>query len=321
MTPAAGESGTSPSPPWLKRHLLDIEDLQREEIEVLFRTADSFREVSTRSVKKVPALRGQVVVNLFYEPSTRTRISFTLAAQRLSADVVDFIAEASSTTKGETLLDTANNIIAMGVDTIVLRHPAAGAAHFLASNIDVSVVNAGDGAHAHPTQGLLDLYTVLDRLGSVDGKRVAIVGDISHSRVARSDMTAFRKFGAEVVLVGPPTLVPRSFEGLDGVSISHSLDAVLGEVDVLCLLRMQRERQGAGLFPSLEEYSRLFGMNAERLQRCRSDVLVLHPGPMNRGIEITPDVADGERSCVLDQVTNGLAIRMAALYLLAGGSS
>ncbi len=308
-------------PVWHRRNLLDINSLSREEIEALFKTAHSFREVSTRSVKKVPALRGQVVVNLFYEPSTRTRISFTLAAQRLSADVVDFIADASSISKGETLVDTANNIIAMGVDTIVLRHPAPGAARFLASNVDVAVVNAGDGAHSHPTQGLLDLYTLLDNLGSLEGRRVAIVGDISHSRVARSGMLAFRKFGAEVVLVGPPTLVPRSFSELEGVTISHSLDAVLGDVDAICLLRMQRERQGAGLFPSLEEYSRLFGMNSERLQRCRDDVLILHPGPMNRGIEITPDVADGERSRVLAQVTNGLAVRMAVLYMVAGGSA
>jgi len=307
-------------PLWRRRHLLDINSLSREEIEALFRTAHSFREVSTRSVKKVPALRGQVVVNLFYEPSTRTRISFTLAAQRLSADVVDFIADASSIAKGETLVDTANNIIAMGVDTIVLRHPAPGAAHFLANSVDVAVVNAGDGSHSHPTQGLLDLYTILDNLGSVEGRRVAIVGDISHSRVARSGMLAFRKFGADVVLVGPPTLVPRSFSELAGVEISHSLDAILPEVDAVCLLRMQRERQGAGLFPSLEEYSRLFGMNSERLSRCRDNVLILHPGPMNRGIEITPKVADGERSSVLDQVTNGLAIRMAVLYLVAGGS-
>ncbi|MEM7261280.1 MAG: aspartate carbamoyltransferase catalytic subunit, partial [Planctomycetota bacterium] len=227
------------SPPaWRRRHLLDIHSLSREEMEQVFQVANSFREVSTRSVKKVPALRGQVVVNLFYEPSTRTRMSFTLAAQRLSADVVDFTSSASSIEKGESLLDTANNIIAMGVDTIVLRHPASGAARYLAENVGVAVVNAGDGAHAHPTQGLLDLYTILDKVGSIEGKTIAIVGDITHSRVARSDMRAFLAFGAKVILVGPPTLVPRSFAQLEGVSIRHSLDSVLSEVDVICLLRM-----------------------------------------------------------------------------------
>ncbi|MEM7167007.1 MAG: aspartate carbamoyltransferase catalytic subunit [Planctomycetota bacterium] len=306
--------------PWSRRHLLDIQSLSRGEIEQLFTTARSFREVSTRSVKKVPALRGRVVVNLFHEPSTRTRISFTLAAQRLSADVVDFAGDTSSVKKGESLLDTAQNIIAMGVDTIVLRHPAAGAAQYLAERVGVTVVNAGDGAHAHPTQGLLDLFTVLDHCQSVDGKRVAIVGDVAHSRVARSDMWAFLRFGAKVTLVGPPTLVPQSFREL-GVEICHSLDEVLPDVDVLVLLRIQKERQGQGLFPSLEEYARLFGMNEDRLNRMKERAVVLHPGPMNRGIEVTPEVADGERSLILDQVTNGLAVRMAALYLTAGGAA
>lgn len=310
-----------PRSPWRRRHLLDIQSLSREEIEYLFDIARNFREVSTRSVKKVPALRGHVMVNLFYEPSTRTRISFTLAAQRLSADVVDFMAEGSSTRKGETLLDTANVILSMGVDTIVIRHSAPGAAHYLASNVDAAVVNAGDGAHSHPTQGLLDLFTVLDHVGSIDGKKVAIVGDITHSRVARADMLAFLKFGAEVVLVGPPTLVPSSFAEIPGVTISHSLDAILPEVDIVCLLRMQEERQGTALVPSLQEYARMFGMNGDRLRRCKDEVLVLHPGPMNRGIEITPDVADGPRSMVLEQVTNGLAIRMAVLYSVAGVGS
>ncbi|MCI0651056.1 MAG: aspartate carbamoyltransferase catalytic subunit [Planctomycetes bacterium] len=306
--------------PWRRRHLLDVASLSREEIEFLFETARSFREVSTRSVKKVPALRGRVVVNLFYEPSTRTRISFTLAAQRLSADVVDFNGETSSVKKGETLLDTARNIIAMGVDTVVLRHPAPGAPQFLSERVQACVINAGDGAHAHPTQGLLDLFTVIDKLGSVENKRIAIVGDIRHSRVARSDMWAFLRFGAKVVLVGPPTLVPSSLRDI-GVDVSYSLDEVLPEVDVLCLLRIQSERQEQGLFPSLEEYSRLFGLNSERMRRARPDVLVLHPGPINRGIEITPEVADGPRSAILEQVTNGLAVRMAALYLTAGGDA
>ncbi len=305
---------------WTRRHLLDIQSLSRQEMEHLFATATSFREVSTRSVKKVPALRGRVVVNLFYEPSTRTRIAFTLAAQRLSADVVDFAGERSSVKKGETLLDTARNILAMGVDTIVLRHPAPGAAHHLAARLDVSVVNAGDGSHAHPTQGLLDLYTVLDKLGSVEGKRVAIVGDIAHSRVARSDMWAFLRFGAEVILVGPPTLVPESFREL-GVGISHRLDEVLPEVDVICLLRIQKERQEQAQFPSLEEYARLFGMNQERLRRTHANVLILHPGPLNPGIEITPEVAEGTQSAILDQVTNGVAVRMAVLYLTQGEMS
>ena len=305
---------------WTRRQLLDIESLSREEMEHLFATATSFREVSTRSVKKVPALRGRVVVNLFYEPSTRTRISFTLAAQRLSATVVDFQGESSSAKKGESLVDTAKNVLAMGVDTIVLRHPAPGAAHHLAARVDASLINAGDGSHAHPTQGLLDLYTVLDHLDSVEGKRVAIVGDIKHSRVARSDLWAFTKFGADVILVGPPTLVPGSFREM-GVEITHSLDEVLSEVDVLCLLRIQRERQEEGLLPSLEEYAQLFGMNQERLRRLRDDVLILHPGPMNRGIEISGGVADDPRSKVLNQVTNGLAVRMAALYLVQGVAS
>ncbi|MGE3165820.1 MAG: aspartate carbamoyltransferase catalytic subunit [Planctomycetota bacterium] len=304
--------------PWWRKDLLDIQRLTRAEIEYLLDTARSFREVSTRSVKKVPALRGRVVVNLFYEASTRTRISFTLAAQRLSADVVDFAGDTSSMTKGETLLDTARNIIAMGVDTIVIRHPAPGAAHYLAEQVGVSVINAGDGAHAHPTQGLLDLFTVLDLRGAVEGLRIGIVGDVAHSRVARSDLWAFRHFGAQVVLVGPPTLVPSSFRQL-GAEIHHSLDDVLPELDVVILLRIQKERQGQGLFPSLEEYARLFCMNQERLDRTRDGAIVLHPGPMNRGIEITPEVADGSRSVVLPQVTNGLAVRMAALYLTVGG--
>ncbi|MFN0056888.1 MAG: aspartate carbamoyltransferase catalytic subunit [Planctomycetota bacterium] len=305
---------------WRRRHLLDIQSLSRLEIEYLFATAKTFREVSTRSVKKVPALRGQVIVNLFYEPSTRTRISFSLAAQRLSADVVDFISDSSSIKKGETLLDTTQNILAMGVDTLVVRHSAPGAPRYLAARVNASIINAGDGAHEHPTQGLLDLYTVLDKVGSVTGKTVAIVGDIMHSRVARSDMQAFLKFGARVVLVGPPTLVPRSFLQIPGVSINYSLDDVMKEADVFCLLRMQHERQGSSAVPSLEEYSRLYGLNQHRMARAKDCALVLHPGPMNRGIEITPEVADGRNSAILEQVTNGLAIRMAVLYLVAGGT-
>ncbi len=317
---AAEDRSTPVAGRWTRRHLLDIRSLSREEIEILFEHARSFSEVSKRSVKKVPALRGRVVMNLFYEPSTRTRISFTLAAQRLSADVVDFIGESSSIKKGETLLDTARNVLAMGVDTIVLRHPASGAAHYLARRLDATVINAGDGAHSHPTQGLLDLFTVTERLGSVAGKKVAIVGDIAHSRVARSDMWAFQHMGAEVTLVGPPTLVPGSFREL-GMRISHTFDDVIPEMDVICLLRIQRERQDQGLFPSLEEYARLFGMTPDRMKLAKEDVLILHPGPMNRDIEISPEVADGNRSIVLEQVTNGLAVRMAALYLTAGGQA
>jgi aspartate carbamoyltransferase catalytic subunit len=255
-----------------------------------------------------------VVVVMFFEESTRTRVSFELAAQRLSADVIDFAEKSSSTQKGESLIDTGRTVEAMGVDVIVLRHPAAGAAHHLARCVGCCVINAGDGAHEHPTQGLLDLLTIRERKGRIAGLHVAIVGDVAHSRVARSDLAGLKKLGADVTFIGPPALVPKTFESL-GARVTHDLDAALSGMDVIILLRIQKERITSNLFPSLREYTRLFGMNRDRLARCKPDVLIMHPGPMNRGIEIAPDVADGPNSSVLRQVTNGLAVRMAVLHL------
>lgn len=309
MTPVATEK-----PVWTRKHLLALGELSREEIEHVLDTAQGFQEVSTRSVKKVPALRGRVVVNMFFEDSTRTRMSFELAAQRLSADVVDFAEKMSSTQKGETLIDTARNIEAMGVDIMVLRHPAAGAAYHLSRSVNCCVVNAGDGQHAHPTQGLLDLFTIRERKGRIDGLNVAIVGDIAHSRVARSDLRGLQKLGAHVTFVGPPTLAPKAFEQM-GARVTHDFEAILPEMDVISMLRIQKERMTASGFPSVREYIRFFGMNRERLRRCKPDVLIMHPGPVNRGIELAADVADGPHSSILRQVTNGLAVRMAVLFL------
>ncbi len=299
---------------WTRKDLLTLAELSREEILHVLDTAQGFQEVSTRSVKKVPALRGRVLVNMFFEDSTRTRMSFELADQRLSADVIDFAEKVSSTQKGETLLDTARNIEAMGVDIMVLRHPAAGAALHLARSVKCCVVNAGDGQHAHPTQGLLDLFTIRERKGRIEGLKVAIVGDIVHSRVVRSDLRGLQKLGAHVTLVGPPTLVPKTFEAM-GARVTHDFDAILPEMDVINMLRIQKERMTDSGFPSVREYVRLFGMNRERLRRCKDDVLIMHPGPVNRGIELAADVADGEHSSILRQVTNGLAVRMAVLFL------
>jgi len=304
---------------WTRRHLVGLDELDAREITHVLDTAVSFKEVSTRSIKKVPALRGKVVGLLFFEDSTRTRMSFELAASRLSADTVLFTAKGSSVTKGETTLDTARNIQAMGVDIFVIRHAQPGAPHMLAQRLRASVVNAGDGSHEHPTQALLDIFTIRQRLGRVAGLKVAIVGDIAHSRVARSNILGLRKLGAEVVVVGPPTLVPSAIAAM-GCEISHSLDDVLGEVDVVNMLRIQFERFGSNLFPSVREYSRLYGLDGERLKKCRKDVLVMHPGPINRGVELTSEVADGPNSCILQQVTNGLAIRMAVLYLVSQGT-
>src|SRR3954469_10729518 len=306
---------TAPNLRWTRKHLLGLEDLSVDEIRFLLDTALSFKEVSTRSVKKVPALRGRVVVNAFWEASTRTKTSFELAAQRLSADVIDFSEKGSSVSKGETLIDTARTIEAMGVDVIVIRHPAAGAAELLARTVQCSVVNAGDGAHEHPTQGLLDLYTIRERFGKVDGLKVAIVGDIANSRVARSNLWALTKLGAQVIFVGPPTLLPRSFEQL-GARVVHNFDEVIGEVDVVNMLRVQFERIKSSQFPSVREFTRFFGLTWDRFQRCKKDVFVMHPGPMNRGIEISSDIAAGRPSGILTQVTNGLAVRMAVLYLV-----
>ena len=303
---------------WRHKHLLGLEELSSEEIVYILDTAEGLTGVSKRSVKKVPALRGKVIVNLFFEPSTRTRISFELAGARLSADVVNFSGSTSSAQKGESLTDTARNVEALGVDILVVRHSCAGAPHQLARILSASVVNAGDGAHEHPTQGLLDIFTIRSHRGRLDGLNVAIVGDVSHSRVARSNIFGLQKLGAKVFAVGPPTLVPRSLEQL-GVTVCHNLDEIVPEIDVFNMLRIQLERQDHGLFPSIREYSRLFGLNQERLAAARDDVLVLHPGPINRGVELTPEVADGNHSVILDQVTNGLAVRMAVLYLISGG--
>ena len=301
---------------WTRKHLLGLEQLSADELRFILDTALSFKEVSTRSVKKVPALRGRVVVNAFFEDSTRTRVSFALAAQRLSADVIDFSEKTSSTNKGETLIDTARNIEAMGIDILVLRHSAAGAADVLARAVKCSVVNAGDGAHEHPTQGLLDLYTIRERFGKIEGLKVAIVGDIANSRVARSNLFALTKLGAEVILVGPPTLLPRAFEQL-GARVVHDFDAVIGEVDVVNMLRVQFERIQSSQFPTVREFTGLYGLTGDRFRKCKSGVFVMHPGPMNRGIEISSDIADGAQSGILTQVTNGLAVRMAVLYLVS----
>jgi aspartate carbamoyltransferase catalytic subunit len=300
---------------WTRKHLLSLEELSAEEIRFILDTADSFKEVSTRSIKKVPALRGRVIVNTFFEDSTRTRTSFSLAASRLSADVIDFSERGSSVSKGETLIDTARTIEAMGIDILVVRHPAAGSAALLARTIQCSVVNAGDGAHEHPTQGLLDLYTIRERFGKVEGLKVAIVGDIANSRVARSDLWGLTKLGAEVILVGPPTLVPRAFEKL-GARVVHDFDEVIGQVDVINMLRVQFERIKSSQFPSVREFTRFFGLTQERFRRCKENVFIMHPGPMNRGIEISSGIADGPQSGILTQVTNGLSVRMAVLFLV-----
>lgn len=322
VTADAPRDPPSELPKWRHKHLLGLESLSADEINFILDTADSFKEVSTRSVKKVPALRGRVVVNAFFEDSTRTRMSFGLAAQRLSADVIDFTEKGSSVSKGETLIDTARNIEAMGIDILVIRHPAAGSADVLSRKLSCSVVNAGDGAHEHPTQGLLDLYTIRERFGRIAGLKVAVVGDIANSRVARSDLFGLKKLGAEVILVGPPTLLPKSFEQL-GARVCHRFDDVIGEVDCIQMLRVQNERMKAAQFPSVREFTQLFGLTWDRFQRCKKDVFVMHPGPMNRGIEIQSDIADGQQSGILAQVSNGLAVRMAVLYLVsqAGGAA
>ena len=299
---------------WHRKDLVGIRQLERWEIETVLDSAQAFKTVGSRDIKKVPALRGKTLVNLFAEPSTRTRISFELAAFRLSADVVNISASTSSLQKGETLKDTALTLQALHADVIVLRHSSAGASQFLADRLAASVVNAGDGAHEHPTQALLDVFTIRERLGRVSGLHVAIVGDILFSRVARSNLWALLKLGAKVTLVGPSTLVPRSLEA-SGVSVAHRLDDVLESVDVINLLRIQLERQRKEYFPSLNEYIRFFGLTRQRAARLQPRCLIMHPGPINRGVEIDSDVADGNQSLILDQVTNGLAVRMAVLYL------
>lgn len=300
------------------RHLLGIRDLTVDDIRLIFSQADEFKEVLSRPIKKVPSLRDITVANLFFENSTRTRLSFELAEKRLSADVVNFSASTSSVKKGETLVDTVNNILAMKVDMVVMRHASPGAAVFLSRHIGASIINAGDGTHEHPTQALLDAYSIREKLGDVKGSRVAIVGDITHSRVAISNILCLKKLGAEVMVCGPRTLIPRHIESL-GARVSYNLDETLAWCDVANMLRIQLERQDAGVpyFPSLREYSMQYGLTAERLSRLNREIVIMHPGPINRGVEITSDVADGEYSIILNQVENGVAVRMAVIFLLA----
>ncbi|MFC1677409.1 aspartate carbamoyltransferase catalytic subunit [Planctomycetota bacterium] len=300
---------------WTREHLLGLRDLSAEEISYILDTAEGFEQISKRSIKKAPTLRGRVVVNLFFEDSTRTSNSFKIAASRLSADVVEFTKKSSSVSKGETLLDTARNLEAMGIDIVVIRHGAGGVPEFLSRNIDACVVNAGDGYCEHPTQALLDVYTIRKKRGTLEGLKIAIVGDIAHSRVARSDMWAMTKLGAEVTFVGPPTLMPSQVSRLP-VKVSYSLDEVIEKVDVINMLRIQFERQSGNPFPSVREYSHYFGLTVDRMKKAKSDILVMHPGPINRGLEIESEVADGKNSVILDQVTNGLAVRMAVLFLV-----
>ena len=303
---------------WNRRHLITLEELSLAELEQIHNVAAAFKKVLGRSVKKIPALRGKTIVNLFLEPSTRTRMAFDMAAKRLSADVISFDAASSSTTKGETLRDTAENIAALGADMIVIRHNCAGSPLYLSRILNIPVINAGDGSHEHPTQGLLDTFTMKERLGSLRGRRVVILGDILFSRVARSNIHALVKFGADVTLCGPSTLVPESLRSL-GVNVSHDLRSALADAEVVMLLRIQHERQTASMFPSLGEYTSMFGLNRTRAGWLHPNAIIMHPGPINRGVEIDSDLADGDRSVILDHVTNGIAVRLACLYLCAGG--
>ena len=307
----------SPPPP-LGKDLLGLESLTADQIRLVLDTAEPFKEVSERAIKKVPTLRGKTIVNLFFESSTRTRISFEFAEKRLSADTVNVASAVSAVQKGETLVDTARNLEAMRIDMVVIRHPASGAAKFLADRINSNVVNAGDGKHEHPTQGLLDLLTIRDHFGHIEGLKVCICGDILHSRVARSNIWGLTKLGAEVAVCGPKSLLPLGIEEL-GVQVFRRIEDAIGWADVLNILRLQLERMQGGFIPSLREYYRVFGVSVERLERAPKDLLILHPGPMNRGVEIDSRVADGPHSVILQQVTNGIAVRMAVLYLLAGG--
>ena len=301
---------------WKRKHLLGIEELSSREINHILDNARSFKEVSARTIKKVPALRGMTVVNLFYEASTRTRTSFEVAAKRLSADVLNISTSNSSVTKGETLIDTVHTLEAYQIDILVMRHPTSGAPYFLSQHVDASVVNAGDGTHAHPTQALLDIFTIMEKKGRIEGLKVAIIGDIYHSRVARSDIWGLTKLGAKVVVCSPPTLLPDYFADI-GVEITNNVEEAVAGADVIYCLRMQFERQEANFLPSIPEYVRLFGINAERLGLASPDAIVMHPGPLNRGIELTSEVADSPQSVILDQVTNGVAVRMSVLFLLA----
>lgn len=298
------------------KHILGIKYLKASDIQLIFETADNFKEVLNRPVKKVPSLRDVTIANLFFENSTRTKLSFELAEKRLSADVVNFSASSSSVKKGETLLDTVNNILAMKVDMVVMRHPSPGAHHFLSQHVDVNIINAGDGTHEHPTQALLDAFSMREQLGELKGKKIVIVGDILHSRVALSNIFCLQKLGAKVKVCGPPTLIPRYIQSL-GVEVEYDIRKALAWCDVANLLRIQLERQDLKFFPSLREYAKYFGVNKLLLDSLDKEILIMHPGPMNRGVEITSDVADSEHSIILQQVENGVAVRMAALYLLA----
>ena len=308
-----------------KKDILDIESLSADEIRLILESAESFKEVLGRDIKKVPTLRGKTVINLFFEASTRTRTSFEIAAKRLSADTINISASASSVQKGETLSDTVRNIEAMNSDVIIIRHPASGAPHFIAKRLKASVVNAGDGAHEHPSQALLDMLTIKEKTGKIEGLKVSIIGDIAHSRVARSNIHGLTKMGAKVVLYGPKTLMPKGIENIVGaygdtpLHIANSMEEALKNADVVMMLRIQLERQGQSLFPSVREYSRFFGLNGRNISLAKEDAIIKHPGPMNRGVEISSEVADGARSVILGQVNNGIAVRMAMLYLLAGG--
>ena len=301
---------------WAKKDLLGLEYLSKEEIELILHTAESFKEVTTRQIKKVPALRGKTVVNLFYEPSTRTRTSFELAAKRLSADVINIAVESSSITKGETLIDTGRNIEALKIDIIVVRHNCSGAPNILARAVKASVVNAGDGWHEHPTQALLDMFTLKSKLGKLENLNVSIIGDIAHSRVARSNIWGLTKLGAKVTVCAPPLLIPEGIEKM-GVRATNDIDEALKNTDAINVLRMQFERDEVVAFPSKIEYFRQYGITKERLKKCKKDIIVMHPGPINRGVEISSEVADGANSVILEQVTNGIAVRMAVLYLVA----
>jgi aspartate carbamoyltransferase catalytic subunit len=303
---------------WARKDLLGLEDLTKEEIELILDTAASFKEVSSREIKKVPALRGKTVVNLFYEPSTRTRVSFEIAAKRLSADVINIMAETSSVRKGETLIDTGANIQALKTDIIVVRHNSSGAAAMLARHVDISVVNAGDGWHEHPTQALLDIFTLKEKFGRIAGLNVVIVGDIAHSRVARSNIWGLTKLGARVVVCAPKMLIPAAIEEM-GVEVTYGLEEALRDADCVNVLRMQFERDGRDAFPGSIEYFKNYGITAERLKKAKRDIIVMHPGPLNRGVEISSEVADGTSSVILEQVTNGIAVRMAVLFLVSQG--
>lgn len=302
-----------------RKDILTIEDLTRDEIELILSTAQSFKEVSEREIKKVPTLRGRTIINLFYEASTRTRTSFEIAAKRMSADTINISASSSSVVKGETLKDTAKNLEAMNPDCIVLRHPSSGAPQLLAGFVKCSVINAGDGSHEHPSQALLDLLTVKEKLGRIDGLKIVIVGDISHSRVARSNIYGFTKLGAEVNVVAAPTMMPIGIEDM-GCAIINKMEDAIHDADVIMMLRVQLERHKVPLFPTVREYSKLFGLDKKKMERAKKEAVILHPGPINRGVEISPDVADGPYSLILDQVKNGVAVRMALFYLLLGGS-